>query len=87
MAPGADPHTDVAIRAGLGPVAETGFRFQLPPHASVDFLLTAIGNGIGGAAIRAFFTKRAKILDTDIHRLITNQRQIGGHRKYSYPGA
>jgi len=86
MAPGADPHTDGAIRADLGPVPKTGFRIQLPSQASVDFLVFAVGNGGGGAAMRTFFTNPAKILNTDIHRLIANHRQVGCHSKYSYPG-
>ena len=33
-----------------------------------------------------FFTNPAKILDTDIHRLVAVHRQIGCHSKYPYPG-
>ena len=86
MAPGANPHTDVAISTGLGPVSETGFGIQLPSQAPVDLLLFAVGNGNGGAAVCALFTKLAKILDPDINGLIANHRQIGGNGKYSCPG-
>jgi len=37
--------------------------------------------------VGAFFTKAAKILDTDIHRIIGNQGQIGGHGKEPDPRA
>ena len=37
MAPGADPHTDVAIGPDFAPVIKTGFGIQLPPQGAVDF--------------------------------------------------
>ena len=85
MAPGAHPHTNVAVGSDLAPVAETRFRIELPSLSAVDRLSISSGNRTGWAAVRAFFAKAAKILDTDIHRMIDNQGQIGRDSKKSDP--
>jgi hypothetical protein len=69
MAPGAHPHTNVAVGADLPPVAETRLRIQLPSLSALDLYSIPIGNRTGRTAVRALFAKAAKILDTDIHRL------------------
>ena len=85
MAPGAHPHTNVAVGADFPPIAETGLRIQLPSHSALGLVLIFIGNRIGGTAACAFFAKAAKILDTDIHRIIGNQGHIGGNGKNPDP--
>jgi len=85
VAPGAHPHTYIAVGADLSPVAEAGLRIQLPSHSALELLLISIWNRSGGTAVCTFFAKAAKILDTDVHRMIDNQRQIGGHGKDSDP--
>ena len=85
MAPGAHPHTNVAVGADLAPVAETRLRIQLPSLGAVDLYSISSGNRTGGAAVRAFFAKAAKILDTDIHRIIGNQGHISGNGKNPDP--
>ena len=87
MAPGAHPHTNVAVGADLGPVAEARLRIQLPSLCAVELVSISIGNRTGGTAVRAFFAKAAKILDPDIHGLIGNQGQIGRHGENSDPRA
>ena len=87
MAPGTYPHTNVAVGADLPPIAETGLRIQLPSLSALECLLISIGNRPGGTALCAFFAKAAKILDTDVHWMIDNQGQIGGHGKNSDPRA
>jgi hypothetical protein len=65
VAPGAHPHTNIAVGADLSPVAEAGLRIQLPSHSALELLLISIRNRTGGTAMYAFFAKAAKILDTN----------------------
>ena len=59
MAPGAYPHTDVAIGADFAPVVKTGFGIQLPTQGAVEFLLIPQRDRIGGTTVCAFFANFA----------------------------
>ena len=70
MAPGANPHADVAIRPDLSPVIKTGLLIQFPPESPVHHRLFAHGNGLGRAAGRAFFADPAEILNPNVGRFV-----------------
>ena len=56
MTPGANPHTDATVRSDLTPVIKAGLGVEFPfERASVLFWLIIFGNGVRGAAVRAFF--------------------------------
>ena len=59
---GANPHTDVAIRPYLWPIAETRFLIELPLLHSVEDHLPSLWNGGRGTGIRALQTPGTKFL-------------------------
>ena len=87
MAPGAYPHAHIAVGADFTPIAETRLCIQFPFLNALELLLIAAGDGIGGTATGAFFTKGAKVFDADIHRCVRHQGQIGGYGKKPDPRA
>ena len=70
MAPGANPHANVAAGSHLAPVFKTGLGVQFPTERAVDLRGLIHGDGIGWAAGSAFFTDAAEILHPDIHWFI-----------------
>jgi hypothetical protein len=72
MAPGANPHADVAVRPDLSPVIKTGLLVQFPPESAIYHRLFAHGNGLRRAAGRAFFADPAEILNTQVYRLVSD---------------
>jgi len=87
VAPGTNPHADVAIGAHLAPVVKAGFGVQLPASGAVDDLLIVRRYGIGRAAVGAFFANLAEIFNPDIDGAVRNQWQVGGYGTQSNPRA
>ena len=79
MAPGANPHADVAVRPDLPPVTKAGLLVQFPAESAVDDRLLARGNGLARTATRTFFADPAESLHPHVDGLVRNEREAGGH--------
>ena len=78
MAPGANPHADIAVGAHFAPVIEAGFGIQLPPQCAVEFDWIIQRNGVRWAATGALLTYTAKIFDTDVDGTVRHKGKISG---------
>ena len=73
MAPGTDPHADIAVGPHRAPVIKTGFRVEFPAQRTVDFFGLVHGDGIRRTAGCAFLADATEILHAEVHRFIRHQ--------------